>query len=84
MANSLDDPVSIGCTRPIRRSLRAGHGDTQLSREQLDKFCAWIDLGVPFGDDYVGANIWSDQAFSRYIKTGALCKCCAPQPRGLT
>ena len=27
----------------------------------MDKLCAWIDLVVPFCDDYCEANAWSDK-----------------------
>ena len=30
-----------------------------LSREELDKLCAWIDLAIPFCGDYVEANAWN-------------------------
>jgi hypothetical protein len=36
-----------------------GHGKTRLSREEMDKLNAWIDLVVPFCGDYVEANAWS-------------------------
>jgi len=32
----------------------------QLSREEMDKLCAWIDLVVPFCGDYVEANAWNE------------------------
>ena len=31
-----------------------------LSREDMDKLCAWIDLVIPFCGDYVEANAWSE------------------------
>ena len=33
----------------------------KLSREELDKLCAWIDLVIPFCGDYFEANAWSDK-----------------------
>ena len=38
----------------------AGHNGVKLSREELDKLAAWIDLVVPFCGDYVEANAWSE------------------------
>lgn len=38
----------------------AGHNDVKLSREELDKLAAWIDLVVPFCGDYVEANAWTE------------------------
>jgi len=55
-------------TSSIVRKLRTGHGRTRLDREELDKFAAWIDLGVPFCGDYVEANTWNDQQFEKYIQ----------------
>lgn len=40
---------------------------TTLSREELDKLCAWIDLAVPLCGDYVERNVWNDRDFDRYI-----------------
>jgi len=47
--------------------LRDGHSKTKLTATELEIFCAWIDLGVPFCGDYVEANTWSDADFNRYI-----------------
>jgi hypothetical protein len=72
-------PYHAGSARSeIVTKLREGHpassvgsagtsGSTKLSREELDTFCAWIDLAVPFCGDYVEANTWSDKDFERYI-----------------
>lgn len=38
----------------------AGHKDVKLSREELDKLAAWIDLVIPFCGDYVEANAWNE------------------------
>jgi len=37
-----------------------GHSKTRLSREELDKLNAWIDLVIPFCGDYVEANAWNE------------------------
>jgi hypothetical protein len=72
-------PYHAGSARSeIVTKLREGHpassvgsagtsGSTKLSREELDKFCAWIDLAVPLCGDYVERNTWSDAHFDRYI-----------------
>lgn len=52
----------------LMTNLRKGHGDTQLSQKELDKFAAWIDLGVPFCGDYLEANAWTDDELMHYIQ----------------
>ena len=37
-----------------------GHKEVKLSREEMDRLCAWIDLVVPFCGDYVEANAWNE------------------------
>ena len=46
---SINDPEASPC--PARNG---------LSREELDKLAAWIDLVVPFCGDYVEANAWTE------------------------
>jgi len=55
-------------TSKVVEMLRSGHGKTKLTQSELDKFCAWIDLAVPFCGDYLEANYWSKPDFERYIK----------------
>lgn len=50
------------------KMLRTNHGKTKLSKEEMDKLCAWIDLGVPFCGDYVEANTWDNTWFNKYIQ----------------
>lgn len=52
----------------LMTNLRNGHGSTRLTREELDKFAAWIDLGVPFCGDYLEANAWTDDELMHYIQ----------------
>lgn len=52
---------------PLLKMLREGHGKTKLSREELDKICAWIDLVVPYCGDYVEANVWSKTEVAKYL-----------------
>jgi len=42
-----------------------GHNDVKLSREEMDKLAAWIDLVVPFCGDYVEANAWNEGELDR-------------------
>jgi len=46
--------------------LEKGHESVTMTREEMDKLAAWIDLGVPFCGDYVEANIWNDGEKSKY------------------
>ena len=55
-------------TSPLIKELRKNHGKTQLSKQELDTLCAWIDLGVPFCGDYLEANVWHPGDFDRYIR----------------
>jgi len=41
--------------------LEHDHYDADLSKEEMDKLCAWIDLVVPFCGDYVEANAWNER-----------------------
>jgi len=42
-----------------------GHNKVKLSREEMDKLAAWIDLVVPFCGDYVEANAWNEGELKR-------------------
>jgi len=42
-----------------------GHNGVELSREEMDKLAAWIDLVVPFCGDYFEANAWSEGELDR-------------------
>jgi hypothetical protein len=46
--------------------LEKGHGKTKLSKEELDKIAAWIDLLVPYCGDYAEANAWSDAEMEKH------------------
>lgn len=50
----------------IMDMLRSGHGKTRLSREEIDKFAAWIDLYVPYAGDYYEDNAWSEAEMNFY------------------
>jgi hypothetical protein len=60
-------PNSAGSNRSkLMALLDRGHEEVKLSREELDKLAAWIDLGVPFCGDYVEANAWSPEEREMY------------------
>jgi len=58
---SMIPPQYGGSTRSKLISMHeAGHKEVELSREEFDKLCAWIDLVVPFCGDYIEANAWNE------------------------
>ncbi|HBT75581.1 MAG TPA: hypothetical protein DEB39_01355 [Planctomycetaceae bacterium] len=79
---SMLPPYKAGATRSrlmkmLDPNLAVGgrpHRDVRLSREELDKLAAWIDLLVPYCGDYLEANAWDDkelQKFAYYEKKRA-------------
>ena len=46
--------------------LDKGHEKVVLTREDLEKLAAWIDLGVPFCGDYTEANAWNPDEIAKY------------------
>ncbi|MGE5671930.1 MAG: hypothetical protein ACM31E_10825 [Fibrobacterota bacterium] len=49
----LQPPYRTGaCKSPLVRLLDEGHHDVNLTKEEYDKICAWIDIGVPSSGDY--------------------------------
>jgi hypothetical protein len=60
-------PNAAGAGRSkLMAILDKGHEGVAMSREEMDKLAAWIDLGVPFCGDYVEANAWTDDEKSKY------------------
>ncbi len=45
--------------------LEKNHGKVKLSREEMDKICAWIDLTVPFCGDSMEANAWNESEIKK-------------------
>ncbi len=41
--------------------LDAGHKDIELTQEERDKLCCWIDLLIPYAGDYM-EGLWEDEA----------------------
>ncbi len=49
----LQPPYRTGASRsPLISLLDAGHNSVTLTKEEYDKICAWIDIGVPSSGDY--------------------------------
>ncbi len=44
----------------IIKHLDQGHNDIQLTKEERDKFCCWIDLIVPYAGDYM-EDMWEEE-----------------------
>jgi hypothetical protein len=66
-APPMQPPYAAGAARSrLIELLAAGHEDVRLAREDLDKLAAWIDLGVPFGGDYVEANTWTADELAKH------------------
>ena len=55
-------------TSGMIKLLREGHGKVKLSTKEMDKLCAWIDLGVPFCGDYLEANNWNEDRLDFYMR----------------
>jgi len=61
------EPYAAGSNRSrLVALLEQGHGGVRLSREEMDKIAAWIDLLVPYCGDYTEARAWSEQECARY------------------
>ena len=60
-------PNAAGANRSrLFEQLDKGHEAVVLTREEMDKLAAWIDLGVPFCGDYLEANIWNEAEQQKY------------------
>jgi hypothetical protein len=55
-------------TSDLISKLQDGHGGIRLDRSEMDRLCAWIDLGVPFCGDYAEANCWTEEESARYAR----------------
>jgi hypothetical protein len=66
-APPMQPPDAVGSRHSrLVAQLDKGHNEVRLSREEMDKLAAWIDLGVPFSADYVEANTWTDDEKAKY------------------
>ena len=71
-APPMQPPYAAGANRSrLIELLEGGHEDVRLSREELDKLSAWIDLGVPYCGDYVEANTWTDEERAKHDRYAA-------------
>jgi hypothetical protein len=60
-------PYASGAAKsPLLDLLESGHGETRLTRAELEKLACWIDLLVPYGGDYREAHAWSDGELKKY------------------
>jgi len=48
--------------------LEKGHYKVKMTKEEMDKLIAWIDLAVPFCADYMEANAWNDGEMAKFKK----------------
>lgn len=53
-------------TSKLMKMLKKGHGNTQLSKEEIEMIACWIDLQVPYCGDYKEANIWTNEETMYY------------------
>lgn len=70
----LQKPYKRGAaTSKLFKMLKDEHKNVKLSKEELDKIAAWIDLYVPFCGDYLESGLWSDKekAFYKYYEDKA-------------
>jgi cytochrome c553 len=71
-APPMQPPLSVGSNRSrLMELLDKGHEKVSLSREELDKLAAWIDLSVPFCGDYTEANTWTPEEIEKYQRYAA-------------
>ncbi len=65
-------PYSVGAAKSrLMELLEKGHEGASMTREEMEKFAAWIDLAVPFCGDYKEAHAWSPaevEKYDRYFK----------------
>ena len=71
-APPLQPPYAAGAALSrLVELLERGHEDVRLSREELDKLSAWIDLGVPYCGDYEEANTWTAEERAKHERYAA-------------
>lgn len=51
---------------PLVALLRGGHQGVVMTREEMDKIVAWIDLYVPYSGDFTEGQMWSDADKKKY------------------
>ncbi len=64
---TLIPPYTAGSNKSkLMELLDQGHEKVKLTREELGKLAAWIDLGVPFCGDYTEAHAWNEKEVAKY------------------
>ncbi|NWK56924.1 hypothetical protein HW115_14970 [Verrucomicrobiaceae bacterium N1E253] len=51
---------------PLIKLLENGHHDVRMTREEMDKISAWIDLYVPYSGQYPEAGDWNKKEKKKY------------------
>jgi len=59
-------PHNVGSAASPIFALLADHHGVSLSREELDKFAAWIDLAVPFSQGYIDQNAFDEKQMAQF------------------
>jgi hypothetical protein len=62
------------CNSGLLKMLEEGHHNVKISREELDKIAAWMDLNVPFIGEYDEMNNWTDKSKEFYKTKTAMRK----------
>lgn len=69
------DPAEVDGAKTsfLIEHLTAGHKEVQLSKEEMDKICCWIDLGIPYYEDYTLGHPEGSEFLQDYLdyKAGA-------------
>jgi hypothetical protein len=64
---TLIPPYTAGSNKSkLMELLDKGHEKVVLTRVELEKLAAWIDLGAPFCGDYTEANAWNPDEIAKY------------------
>jgi len=65
-APTLQKPYSAGSNASdLFKKLDGGHCKT-LTQEELASLATWVDLGVPFCENYCEANMWNESDVRKY------------------
>ena len=64
---TIEKPYTAGAARSgIIKRLESGHGNTAITRQEINTIALWIDLAVPYLGDYLEANNWSKEELDFY------------------
>jgi len=60
-------PYTAGAAKSnIIKRLKAGHGNTRITPQEISAIALWIDLVTPYVGDYYEANNWSQEELEFY------------------